>query len=288
MLDRLQEWIDLLNRPLVQSGNITITLLGIIKLIVIPAVVILTAGLLRKWLRKALKKGRRLDAGVRNAIDSLSYYVFIVVGFAFALDSAGVDMTSLAVFSGGLGIGLGIGLQDVARNFISGLILLIARPVRPGDRLQIGDLEGNVEKIGTYSTTVQTVRDATVIVPNSELLNNQVINWTHNAARRMFFVPVGVHYDSDIDKVMDVMRQAASDAPDVMNEPTPEVFLTDFGDNSINFEIAVWTETQVFRPKRLVSQYNIHLVKLFQENDVVIPYPQRDVHIIAPKGQVLD
>ena len=288
MLERLEQWIEWLNTPLFDSGSITVTALGIIKLIVILAIVILIASLLRRWMLKALKKGRRLDAGVRNAIVSLSYYVFLIIGFAFALDSAGVDMTSLAVFSGGLGIGLGIGLQDVARNFISGLILLISRPVRPGDRLQIGDLEGNVEKIGTYSTTVQTVRDATVIVPNSDLLNNQVINWTHNAARRMFFIPVGVHYDSDIDKVIDVMKQAAAEAPDIMDEPVPEVFLTDFGDNSINFEIAVWTETQVFRPKRLISQYNTFLLKLFHENDVVIPYPQRDVHIISPKSTVFD
>ena len=280
--------MDWLNTPLIKSGSITITALGIIKLIVLPVVVILLAGILRRWLRSALRKGQKLDAGVRNAIVSLTYYVFLVIGFALALDSAGVDMTSLAVFSGGLGIGIGIGLQDVARNFISGLILLVARPIRPGDRLQLGDLEGNVEKIGTYSTTVQTVRDATVIVPNSELLNSQLINWTHNAARRMILVPVGVHYDSDIDLVMETMRQAAKDAPDILSEPAPEVFLTDFGDSSINFEIAIWTETQVFRPKRLVSQYNVYLVKLFQKNGIVIPYPQRDIHIISPKGATVE
>ena len=104
----------------------------------------------------------------------------------------------------------------------------------------------------------------------------------------MFFIPVGVHYDSDIDKVMALMRQAAADAPDVMDHPEPEVFLTEFGDSSINFEIAVWTESQVFRPRRLISQYNVYVVKLFQEHGVVIPYPQRDVHLIPPKGAGLD
>ena len=288
VLDQLQLWIDWLNQPLLETENMTITALGILKLIFIPVIVILLAGVLRRWLGKILQSKKLLDAGVRNAIVSISYYLFLIVGFAFALDSAGVNMTGLAVFSGGLGIGLGIGLQDVARNFISGLVLLIARPIRPGDRVQIGDLEGNVEKIGTYSTTVQTVRDATMIVPNSEILNNRLINWTHNEAKRMFFIPVGVHYDSDIDQVMELMRQAAADAPDVMDHPEPEVFLTDFGDSSINFEIAVWTTTQVFRPRRLISQYNVYVVKLFQKHGVVIPYPQRDVHLIPAKGAGLD
>ena len=287
VLDYLQTWLDWLNRPLLRLGDAQITGLGILMLLVAPILVIVLAGLLRKLLTRLLKKQGRIDSGVRNAIVSLSYYSFLVLGMAVTLDSAGFDMTSLAVFSGGLGIGLGIGLQDVARNFISGIVLLVARPVRPGDRIEFEGLEGNVEQIGTYSTRIQTVQDATVIVPNSKLTDSQIINWTHNAARRMLFVPVGVHYDSDLDLVQKLMLEAAERSPDIADRPAPEVFLKQFGDSSIDFEIAIWTETQVFRPRRLLSQYNVQIVKLFQENGVVIPYPQRDVHLIPdPKASL--
>ncbi|HXH61907.1 MAG TPA: mechanosensitive ion channel domain-containing protein [Fimbriimonadaceae bacterium] len=288
MLEAIQRWFDVLDTPFLKVGGSTFTYLGILKIIVYPTIAIFVALLTRRVLRKMLAKNHRLDEGVRNAITSITYYIVLVAGLAFALDSAGIHMEGLAIFSGGLGIGLGIGLQDIARNFVAGLILLISRPVRPGDRLVIDNLEGNVDRIGTYSTQVQTIQDATVVVPNSDLLNARLINWTLNARRRMLFVPVGVHYDSDVDQVIELMKQAAANSPDILSNPAPEVFLSDFGDSSINFEISVWTETQVFRPKRLVSQYNVEIVKLFQEHGVVIPYPQRDVHIKSRPQPVLE
>ena len=275
--------MDRLDEPILSFGESEITGLGILKLIVLPILVIVIAGLVRRMMRKALGKSKRLDTGVTNAITSITYYVMLFVGFAWVLDNAGISMGALAVFSGAFGLGLGIGMQDIARNFVSGLIMLISRPVRPGDRLEIEGLEGDVESIETYSTKVLTVQDAMVIVPNSDILNSRLVNWTHNAARRMYLLEVGVHYDSDIDKVIEVLYEAAERCPDIMSTPPPEVFLMEFGDSSINFEIAVWTSTQVFRPRRLKSLYNIEVVKLFKENDVTIPYPQRDVHLIPPK-----
>lgn len=279
MLSALQEWIDWLDRPFLNIGGFDITILLIIQIVVLPIIVYFFAKGAKSVMVRVLRKNPRLDEGVRNATASIFYYVLLVIGLVWAFETAGFDMTGVAIFSGGVGIGLGIGLQDVARNFISGMVLLIARPIKPGDRIEIDGLEANVEAIGTYSTKVQTVQDATVIVPNSDLLNARLINWTHNAARRMFFVPVGVHYASDVDLVMKTLVDAAIQSEDILAEPRPEVFLTGFGDSSINFEVAVWTENHVFRPKSLISQYNVEVARLFQARGIVIPYPQRDVHL---------
>lgn len=283
----MQNFFDRLDHTLIEIGEWSVTWITIIQIVLLPVLVLVTARFLNKLVRNTLERQNMLDRGVQNAITKITYYTFIALGFAWILSAIGAPLAGLAVFGGGLGIGIGIGLQEALKNFFSGLVILLTRHIRPGDRIVMvdQDLQGNVQDIGTYSTRLRTIEDAVVIVPNSNILNNEVVNWTLNAERRMVEVPIGVHYNSDVELVRELLLQAAKESPEVLDYPPPEVLLTQFGNSSIDFILLAWTETQVFRPRRLNSDVYFRAWRLFKEHGVQIPYPQRDVHIIdTPEG----
>ncbi|MCH8274273.1 MAG: mechanosensitive ion channel [Armatimonadetes bacterium] len=275
----MQQVLDWATRPLVEIGAWEVTALNILALILLPVAVFLVARTVRRVLLNRVLKRSPLDRGMQNTIATMTYYVLLFVGLLAVLSSIGINITSLTVFTGALGLGVGIGLQEVARNFISGLVLLMARPIKPGDRIEVGDLEGDIRRIGTYSTIVVTLDDAAVIVPNSWLLENNLVNWTHTGERRRLRIPIGVHYNSDPALVRTTLLQVAEESPDVIAEPKPEVLLTEFGDSSVNFELLVWTHTHVFRPRLLRSKLYFAIHAALKENEIEIPYPQRDLHI---------
>jgi len=278
-VESFERFVQWLTEPIFQSTDWTLTPLSLLKLTALPVLILFLAKLLRRLIAARLQKRGTMDRGMQHAIATITSYVFIVVGLYAVISDAGIDMTSLAVFGGALGLGVGLGMQETARNFVSGLVLLVARPLRPGDRIQLGDLEGDVREIRAYSTMVVTQDDASVILPNSDLLQNQLINWTLTGERRRIKVPVGVHYDSDPIRVRDVLLEVARENAHVLDSPEAEVRLVGFGESSVDFELVVWTSSMVFFPKRLISDLNYAIFAKLSQAKITIPYPQRDLHV---------
>ena len=190
-----------------------------------------------------------------------------------------MNLNSLVVFGGAVGVGVGLGLQNVVSNFIAGLILLIEQPIRMGDRIEMKDTLGDVVRIAARSTWVRTNDNVVMIIPNSDFINNSVTNWTANDPNVRISLPVGVGYSSDPDKVRALLLQAAGAHPDVLKDPKPDVIFTDYGDNSINFTLRVWTSDRAHTPLVLKSDLYFALFRLFNEQGIELPFPQRDLHL---------
>jgi small-conductance mechanosensitive channel len=205
--------------------------------------------------------------------------VFVTLGFYVALIVNGVDLSSLAVVAGALGLGVGFGLQNIVANFISGLVLLAERPVAVGDRIEVAGVAGNVTRINLRSTTVVTNDNISIIVPNSDLTSRPVTNWSHGDAKVRVRLPVGVAYGSDVERVRSLLLEVASAHPQVLANPASTVYFDSFGESSLNFELAVWTEAMSRNPRRFRSDLNFAVEHSLREAGIEIPFPQRVVHM---------
>jgi small-conductance mechanosensitive channel len=195
------------------------------------------------------------------------------------LQSLGVNLNSLVVVGGALGIGVGLGLQAVVSNFVAGLILLIEQPIKLGDRIEVGDTYGDVVRLSGRSTWIRTNDNVIIVVPNSEFINQRVTNWTANDRQVRISLSVGVSYDSNPKAVRALLLAVADQHADVLHEPAPEVIFSAFGDSSLNFDLRVWTEKQVQTPTRLKSDLYFEIFEACQKAQIEIPFPQRDLHI---------
>jgi small-conductance mechanosensitive channel len=187
----------------------------------------------------------------------------------------------LAVIFGLLSVGIGFGLQNVTSNFIAGLILLFERPIEIGDRVTIGGTVGDVVAINIRSTTIRTLNNISIIVPNSEFVSSRVVNWSHGDPTVRLDLPVGVSYDSDLDLVVKALREVADENSKILKEPQTEVFFANFGDSSWNLALRVWLSDLVHY-YQIQSEINSAIVRKFRELGVEIPYPQRDLHLKSP------
>jgi small-conductance mechanosensitive channel len=218
------------------------------------------------------------DVGVSESIGTIIQYVAVLVGGLIIVQST-INLGSLNVLAGALGVGIGFGLQNIANNFISGLIILFERPIKVGDRIEVGNISGDVVKVAARATTVNTNDNISIIIPNSEFISQKVINWSHNDRSIRFHVPVGVSYKEDPAKIKSILMDVAEKHPDVLQKPAPEVLFIEYGDSSINFDLMVWTSTYITRPIILKSQLYYLIFEKFKEHGVEIPFPQRDIHI---------
>jgi small-conductance mechanosensitive channel len=224
----------------------------------------------------------RLDEGAAHAYQSLGYYALLAIAFITALRVVDIPLTAFAVVGGALAIGVGFGSQNVVNNFISGLILLAERPIKRGDLVELEGTYGNIERIGLRSTIVRTGDNIHVIVPNSAFLENRVINWTHNDRKVRIRVTVGVVYGSPTREVEKLIRQAIDEHPQVIDKPEPIILFTEFGDNSLNFEARFWVViSSLLGRLRIESELRYRIDDLFRAADIVIAFPQRDVHLDA-------
>jgi small-conductance mechanosensitive channel len=195
------------------------------------------------------------------------------------LQTLGIDLTALSILTGAVGLGIGFGLQNVANNFISGLIILFERPVRIGDRIAVGDVEGDVVRIGARSTTVLTNDNINIIIPNSKLITENVVNWTHSDRKVRFRIPVTVAFHMDVRKVEQALLASAKEVPEVLDTPAAAVRFMQFGENGLEFELRAWTTTLVQRSGKFRSEINFAIYDRFKEHQIEVPNPQRDVHI---------
>jgi small-conductance mechanosensitive channel len=274
--EQLKEYLKI---PLFTFGSTEVTLLNVAYLVIFSALLVYLTGRFRNWIARKLLTKTKMDEGARQATSTIIGYIVIAVGFIIILQTAGIDLTALNVLAGAVGIGVGFGLQNIVNNFISGLIILFERPIKMGDRIEVGNVEGDVVRIGARSTEVVTNDNITIIIPNSKFITENVINWSHNDRRVRFRIPVSVAYGSDVQLVERLLLKAAADNPDVLDDPPPSIRLMEFGDNGLLFELRAWSTTLMHRKGLLTSNLNFAILSRFTANGIEIPFPQRDLRI---------
>ncbi|MBE9563653.1 MAG: mechanosensitive ion channel family protein [Proteobacteria bacterium] len=249
-------------------------------LLVFGTIVILS-GWIRSQLENNWLKMTTMGQGARDALVTIMGYILFLIAIMAGLSAAGFDFGNIAIIAGALSVGIGFGLQNIVNNFVSGLILLFERPIRKGDWIEVGGTEGYVKDIHIRSTRIQTFDRSDVIVPNSELISNQVTNWVLSSKSGRAIVPVGVAYGTDTEKVRDILMAIAEENDNVVNAgsmPKPIVLFREFGDSSLNFELRVFLHNVDSR-LRVVSDLNFAIDKAFREEGIEIPFPQRDLHV---------
>ena len=238
----------------------------------------LASWMLQSILTENVLAKRNVDTGVSISVTRLLHYALVSVGFVLALVVLGIDLTKMTLLASALGVGIGFGLQTIVNNFLCGLILLVERPLRVGDTIELGGQWGKITKIGLRSTTVRTLDQADVIVPNTDLITNQVTNWTLTDRRARSIIPVGVAYGSDIALVMQTLKECTLAHPGVMQSPEPQVLFRGFGESSLDFELRAWI-VDVDTRLQVASDLHQDIDRRFRQADIVIPFPQRDLYV---------
>jgi len=267
-----------LNLQLFTLSQTPVTPLSIIVFIAIIASVTIAARIISGKIVGAVLPRLQIEQGLQYTIRRITEYALITVGIIIAFQFVGVNLSGIAVLFGFLSVGIGFGLQNVTSNFVAGLILLFERPVKVGDRITVGDIEGDVSEINIRSTTIRSLNNISIIVPNSEFISTKVINWSHVDPKVRIDINVGVSYGSDIDAVLRSLMEVAAEEKEVLNNPEPDVLFMSFGDSSWDMRLRVWIQD----PKRhlqVSSAINCAIVRTFRKNNIEIPFPQRDLHV---------
>jgi small-conductance mechanosensitive channel len=249
--------------------------------------------LIRIFLEEEMLDRMGLARGLPNTIALMVRYSIITLGLIAAATAAGLRMSNLTIILGALGVGIGFGLQNIFNNLVSGFILLLERPIKIGDTIEVGTLIGTVKHIGIRASNVHTVDGAEIIVPNGNLISNEVINWTLSDNQRRIEVLVGVAYGSDPYKVQDIFMKILCSNPEIVSYPKPLVLFNNFGDSSLDFRLLFWTDN--FDDWiRIRSEVIFRIYDGLKEAGIQIPFPQRDLHIktndkgieIKPNGKI--
>lgn len=278
-METFKDILAFLDAPLITLGQSTVTIWNL--LVAFSALILLgylTSKLNRLIIYRLMSKSD-IQLGVRVAVASLVRYVVLGIAFIVVLQFMGIDMTSLALLFGALGVGIGFGLQNITNNFVSGLIILLERPIKVGDRIEMRGVSGDVINISMRATTIRTNDNINMIVPNSDFITSTVINWSLTDRNVRFNFPVSVSYKEDPERVRGILLEVARENEGVLAFPPPDVLFNEYGDNAIVLNLRVWTRDYTDRPGVLKSQLYYAIFRKFREHGIEIPYPQRDVHI---------
>ncbi|MEE4178041.1 MAG: mechanosensitive ion channel domain-containing protein [Bacteroides sp.] len=275
---------EFLQEPLFSLGKSTFTLSTILYLIISIYLLFFLTAKLKKLLADKILAKYNVDIGIRQAISTILRYVIVTLGLIIIIQTAGIDMSFVTVLAGALGVGIGFGLQNITNNFVSGIVILVERPVKIADRIEVitqsGErISGDVIDISARATTILTNDNIAIIVPNSNLITSAVINWSYNDKRVRFNFIVPVHYSENPELVKKVLLEVARENDGILKTPIPDVLLDEFGDSSINYILRVWTSRYIQKPGVLRSQLYYAIVKKFRENNITIPYPQMDLYL---------
>ncbi len=281
-----KQWFQNLSRalttPLFYIGDNHLSISAIVRLILLGVVVLIISRGIGIGIKKLLLTRMGLDRGSREAIATVIIYIVATLGILIILQRAGIDLRTLTVFAGVLGIGIGFGLQNLASNFISGLTLLFEQQIKVGDFIEVDNLLGTVETISIRSTIVRTLNGIFVIVPNIKFVENNIINWSYKDPKSRLHIPVGVAYGSDPVLVTEALLAAARGERNILNSPSPKVWFKGFGDSSLDFELLVWIDhPQDSDP--IKSSLNFLIEHELNQRDIVIPFPQRDLWLKNPQ-----
>jgi small-conductance mechanosensitive channel len=260
-------------------GNIEVSVTGLVEGVLVLVLALLVARTASSLIARRISKRRYIDPGIRYTVARLTHYLIVTLGALLTLKVAlNLDLTSIAVVFTALSVGIGFGLQYIASDIASGFILLFERPIRVGDRVTIGTDEGDVQSINLRTTIVMTNDRISLIVPNSKLIRERVINWSYGDPRARVSIPIGVAPDSDVELVTKTLLRAAEGVDDVIAQPQPKVQFVKFGDSSFDFRLLAWTN----KPRahtQIKSDINYRIEELFREAGIEIPSPQLDVRL---------
>jgi len=279
LLGWLPAVLDGLDGIAMQVGSNRVSVLAAIKLILAVALLWLLAQWLGRLIENRISRAAYVNAGMQVALVKLSKFVLLVLAFLLALDAVGIDLTALAVFGGALGVGLGFGLQRIASNFISGFIVLFDRSIRPGDVITIDNKLGWVQELHARYVVVKDRDGVERLIPNEMLITNEVINWSYSDRNVRLKIPVSISYDNDPEQALALLETAARANPRVLADPAPTTRLMAFGESGIELELRVWIQDPEAGMGSVLSDINLAIWRAFKAAGIVIPYPQRDLHI---------
>ncbi len=283
MLELLSQGLSLLDRFFeseIVPGKTNFKIKNLFVVVAAFAVIALLARGVRRLLLNYILNKTPMDLSVRHVIATSAQYLIVIVGFLVLLQSAAeIDLTMLGLVAGGVGVGVGFGLQNIANNLISGIFILFERPIKVGDRIEVGEVHGHVVHIAARATTVRTNDNIDFIIPNSSFTSFNVINWSHGDQKVRFRIPVPVAYGSDVRQVERLLLEVAEENENVLEEPSPRVVFWAFGDSALEFQLRVWTTRMLHRRGVFVGQLNLAIYEKFQQHGIHIPFPQRDLHL---------
>ncbi len=277
LLDQVKYIWSLLSTPLFQLGSSQISLASLFVALMILAAFVVISKIIERGVHKTLKS-KSIDSGVKGSIERFSRYLVITLGAFIALDTIGISLSSLAALGAVLMVGIGFGLQNIAQNFVSGIIILLERPIKKGDIVDVGGVSGRVMDIRVRSTIIETRDDVAIIVPNSQFIAEQVVNDTFSGEKIRRKLKVGVAYGSDVKRVTEILLKVASEHKQVLQEPVSKVYFMDFGNSSLDFELRFWVN-ELWTTDGILSDLRYAVDQEFRDADVCIPFPQRDLHI---------
>jgi small-conductance mechanosensitive channel len=271
--------VDTLTNPIINLGNKTYSIPDLVILLVLIWALVVGVGAVTNIFRNRVLAVTRINRGAQEVVAVIAKYFLICIGTVVLLQVWGLDLSSLTIFASAFGVGIGLGFQDIAKNFASGIVLLFERPIQVGDFVEVGKYQGSVERIGPRSTVIRTLDRVSIIVPNSRFLEAELINWDHYNPVSGLRLPVGVAYGSNIEAVKKALLDAAAAIyPEVLKVPPPQVLFLAFGSSSLDFELRVW----IAQPNKQVlvkSELYFKIEALFRERNIEIPFPQRDLHL---------
>lgn len=276
LLNQLKEF---LNIHIFSLGEQSVTLWTILYFIILIFLLFFLTGRITKWFVTKVLSKSKIEVGIRMSIGTIIKYIIIVFGLVIILQTVGINLSSLTILAGALGVGIGFGLQNITNNFVSGIIILLERPIKVGDKVEIGEIDGDVTEISMRATTIVTNDNIAMIVPNSQFISSTVINWSYTDKNIRFRIPIGVSYNEDPEKIREILLDIVSNFDGVLKEPAPKVLINSFGDSSINMELRVWTNKYTHRRGFFRSEIYYAIFKRFRKEKIEIPFPQRDLHI---------
>ena len=286
--DEINAFIQqVLNYTIFQIKETPVTVISILIFLLFISGFIFLAISVRKALNRKILRHFKIDEGTSYTLSRITQYTIITIGALISFQFVGIDLSGLAVIFGLLSVGIGFGLQNVTSNFISGLIILFERPISVGDRVTVSNIDGDVTEINIRATKVRTVNNVSIIVPNSEFVSKDVINYSHGDPTYRLDIDVGVSYGSDLETVLKAMREVADENKHVLQKPPPDVHLLEFGESSWNMQLRSWIGDVKDYPQ-IRNELNQAIVRKFREYGVEIPFPQRDLHVRSSVPLPLD
>lgn len=275
---QFHELWEVLKEPIFTLKDNRISASGILLSLLVIFITIKLSKLIGRMANRALSR-KDVDSGVRDSIEKFVRYSVLCIGVMLSLDNLGISINSLAAVGAILMVGIGFGLQNITQNFISGIILLIERPIKVGDIIKVGSVGGKVVDINVRSTHIQTRDGITILVPNSRFISEDVVNDSYSGNIARYHISVGVSYSSDSEQVQKILRDAALKNPHVMKDPAPMAVFSDFGDSALNFDLRYWS-AELWLIDVIASDIRSHILNDLRVAGISIPFPQRDIHII--------
>jgi small-conductance mechanosensitive channel len=275
--DVIEPIMSQIGRPLFFIGGTPVTFTSIVAFALILTIAWTVSKVAQRSLRQIYAR-RQVEEGVQFALNRLLHYGILALAFFLAIDNLGIDIRGMAALGALLGVGIGFGLQNITQNFVSGLILLLERPVKRGDFIVVGDTRGLVKAIQARATLITTLDNVDIVVPNGQLITETVVNQTLGDRRIRIRVEVGVSYGSDVELVRQTLERVGRAHPGALQEPAPIVRFEDFGDSSLDFTLLVWIDNPL-EQFRVASDLRFAIVEAFRAAEIEIPFPQRDLHL---------